>query len=86
MYIMRESFNAVGMSPFADVDGLGGSAEGFALFATQLVYNNNSTLESQFWAQSTTTDGVYSLMWNPTATVETDSFPVVLKATENVSN
>ena len=57
---------------------------GFALFATQLVYNNNTQLEAQFWAAPTDTDGIYSLVWlTDGATPATDSFPVVVKGTEN---
>lgn len=58
---------------------------GFGLFATQLVYNNDSNLESQFWAQATATDGIYALMWNTVGDLQDDSFPVTVKAVENVS-
>lgn len=83
MYIMNEDFNTVGVSPIADIAYRNGSVSGFAMFALQLVYNNNSTLESQFWAQSTDTDGVYSLMWNTEGELQNNSFPVILKSTSD---
>ena len=30
----------------------------------KLVYNIDSQLEAQFWAESTGTSGIYSLVWN----------------------
>lgn len=86
MYLVRDSFSAVGVSPMADMSAHNGSPDGFGLFGTQVVYNDDTTLESQFWAQSTSTDGVYALMWNSPGTSQTGSFPVVLKATENTSS
>lgn len=83
MYIMNEDFNAVGVSPIANIAYRNGSVSGFAMFASQLVYNNNSTLESQFWAQSTDTDDVYALMWNTEGELQNNSFPVTLKATSD---
>lgn len=80
---MNQDFNAVGVSPTANVAYRNGSVSGFAMFASQLVYNNNSTLESQFWAQSTSTDDVYALMWNTEGELQNNSFPVILKATSD---
>lgn len=83
MYIMNQDFNAVGVSPIANIAYRNGSVSGFAMFASQLVYNNNSTLESQFWAQSTSTDDVYALMWNTEGELQNNSFPVTLKSTSD---
>lgn len=80
---MHEDFDAVGVAEFAATSEINGTVSGFALFATQLVYNNNFELELQFWAQSTDTDGIYALMWNSDGDLQDDSFPVTLKASEN---
>lgn len=85
MYIMQQDFDAVGVSPIANIANVNGSVSGFAMFASQLVYNNNSTLESQFWAQSTDTDDVYALMWNTEGELQNNSFPVTIKATSDSS-
>ena len=80
LYIMHaDPFNSVGVSPMATISEMNGTVTGFGLFATQLVYNDNSNLESQFWAQSTSTDGIYSLRWNAEGLMHDDSFPVLLK-------
>ncbi|KAH8790378.1 hypothetical protein F5882DRAFT_460885 [Hyaloscypha sp. PMI_1271] len=52
---------------------------GFSLFGEQVVFVNGSTYESQFWASSTDTDGVYALYWNSDGIEESGSVPVVLK-------
>lgn len=82
---MREDFDAVGVSTIAHAGSINGSVSGFAMFASQLVYNDNSTLESQFWAQSTSTADVYALMWNTEGELQNNSFPVTIKATSDSS-
>ncbi|KAN0099925.1 hypothetical protein V8E51_013700 [Hyaloscypha variabilis] len=52
---------------------------GFSLFGEQVVFVNGSTYESQFWASSTDTDGVWALYWNSDGIEEGSSVPVVLK-------
>ncbi|KAL2272219.1 hypothetical protein FJTKL_07200 [Diaporthe vaccinii] len=80
LYIMHQDpFNSVGVSEVATISQMNGTVTGFGLFATQLVYNDNSNLESQFWAQSTSTDGIYSLKWNADGGMQDNSFPVLLK-------
>ncbi|KAJ4408883.1 hypothetical protein N0V82_009613 [Gnomoniopsis sp. IMI 355080] len=83
LYILPEAFNAVGVRDDAGVSEINGTTTGFGLFATQLVYNNDSSLESQFWAQSTATEGIYALMWNTAGKLQDDSFPVTVKASED---
>lgn len=57
---------------------------GFALFATQLVYNNNTSLEAQFWACPTDDDDVHAIVWIPDGESATSgSFPLVIKASED---
>ncbi|KAJ5241676.1 uncharacterized protein N7469_000003 [Penicillium citrinum] len=85
MYIKPEQGNAVGILPQTRVAYLNGTVSGFALFATQLVYNNNTLLEAQFWAKSTNTTGVYSLMWTLDDSEPNGDFPVVVKASEDSS-
>lgn len=83
MYIKPEQGNAVGILPQTRVAYFNGTVSGFALFATQLVYNNNTLLEAQFWAKSTNTSGVYGLMWTLDDSEPNGDFPVVVKASED---
>lgn len=43
------------------------------------MYVNGSDYESQFWASSTATDGVWALFWDSDGIEESESVPVVLK-------
>ncbi|GAD97602.1 hypothetical protein ANI_1_296044 [Paecilomyces variotii No. 5] len=84
LYIRPENNYAVGVLPMTRVANFNGTVSGFALFATQLVYNNNTELQAQFWARPTNTTGIYSLCWIVEQDqVENDSFPVVIKGVEN---
>ncbi|CEJ61598.1 hypothetical protein PMG11_10128 [Penicillium brasilianum] len=82
MYIMPENDYPVGVLPMTRIAYLNGTVSGFALFASQLVYNNNTFLEAQFWAKSTNFTGVYGLTWTLDDTAPSGDFPVVVKATE----
>jgi hypothetical protein len=57
----------------------GAVTSGFALFGGQVVFIDDSVYEAQFWAQTTDTDGVWSLKWNSDGSSQTDSTPVVIK-------
>ncbi|KAJ5110490.1 hypothetical protein N7532_001025 [Penicillium argentinense] len=80
MYIKPEQNYAVGILLQTRVAYLNGTVSGFALFATQLVYNNNTLLEAQFWAKKTNTTGVYGLTWTLDDSEPNGDFPVVVKA------
>ncbi|ORY63279.1 uncharacterized protein BCR38DRAFT_394118 [Pseudomassariella vexata] len=82
MFIKPEDSNAVGVMNMTRIAYNNTSVTGFALFATQLVYNNNSQLEAQFWAELTDVDGIYALVWNSDGDVTDGSFPVVVKGVE----
>jgi len=45
--------------------------------------SNLSLGHAQFWANSTTADGVYGLTWNPDGETPIGEFPVVVKASES---
>ncbi|EKG20458.1 Glycoside hydrolase family 12 [Macrophomina phaseolina MS6] len=84
LYLRPESSNAVGLLPMTYITRINGTVSGFALFATQLVYNNNTYLEAQFWAEPTKTSGVYSLVWNSDGMAAVaESYPVVIKGVES---
>ncbi|KAJ5116921.1 hypothetical protein N7456_001269 [Penicillium angulare] len=83
MYIMDKEDYAVGILPQTRAAYINGTVSGFALFATQLVYNNNTLLEAQFWAKATDYDGIYSLMWTLDDDEPNGDFPVVVKASED---
>lgn len=83
LYLTPGGFQAVGVREEAVASSSNESTTGFGLFGTQVVYNNDSYIESQFWAQSTATDGIYALMWNTVGDLEDKSFPVTVKAAEN---
>ncbi|KAJ5910628.1 hypothetical protein N7504_005271 [Penicillium tannophilum] len=83
MYIMDQDDYAVGLLPKAQAAYINGTVSGFALFASQLVYNNNTLLEAQFWAKETDVDGVYGLTWSVSDDSPNGDFPVVVKAAED---
>ncbi|KAJ5640191.1 uncharacterized protein N7484_008053 [Penicillium longicatenatum] len=62
---------------------INGTVSGSALFASQLVYNNNTLLEAQFWARETDVDSVYGLTWTLDDSSPNGEFPVVVKASED---
>ncbi|KAJ5152635.1 uncharacterized protein N7482_009113 [Penicillium canariense] len=83
MYIMSEHDYAVGVLPLTRAAYVNGTVSGFALFASQLVFNNNTLLQAQFWAKSTSSSGVYGLTWTVDDSTPSGDFPVVVKATED---
>jgi hypothetical protein len=79
LYI-QPSDNAIVVAPLPTIEAINGTVTGFALFATQLVYNNATYLESQFWARQTNFTNVFGVTWvaenvNPGS----GWFPVVIK-------
>lgn len=80
MYIMDQEDYSVGILPETRAAYINGSVSGFALFATQLVYNNNSLLQAQFWASETDYEDVYGLTWTLDDSEPNGEFPVVVKA------
>lgn len=83
MYIMDREDYAVGVLPITRLAYVNGTVSGFALFASQLVFNNNSLLEAQFWAKKTGVEGVYGLTWTADDSTPNGAFPVVVKASED---
>lgn len=83
LFIKSEDNDCVGVLPIARVSRINGTVSGFALFASQLVYNNDTQLEAQFWEQGTDTNGTYALTWNSGGDIQNGSFPVVVKASGN---
>ncbi|KXH40780.1 hypothetical protein CSIM01_08508 [Colletotrichum simmondsii] len=75
--------NAMGLTQTPQAVTVNQTTHGWALFATQLVYNNNSQLEAQFWAKPSEWEDTYLLFWNADDLVSTGSFPVVVKGVEN---
>lgn len=56
-----------------------GIITGFARFAWQLVYKNNTLLDSKFWAEPTDTDGIYALVWNSGGDTTDGGYDVVVE-------
>ncbi|GAM34490.1 hypothetical protein TCE0_015r02103 [Talaromyces pinophilus] len=52
---------------------------GFMTYGAYIMYLDNSTMLSEFWAQATNTTGVWALKWNEDGLSRTDSVPVSLK-------
>ncbi|KAK0116913.1 hypothetical protein ONS96_012759 [Cadophora gregata f. sp. sojae] len=86
MYIVPTSgsFSQVGYSS----DGYlpdGAVNVGFSLFGTSVAYSaSESDLELMFWAENSTTDGVYGLYWDAsaeTSAIPDGALPVVVKTT-----
>jgi hypothetical protein len=83
MYFLEDEDYAIGVLPEPRVAYVNFTVTGFALFASQLVYNNNTLLQAQFWAKATDDESVYGLVW-VTDDGEPDAhFPVVVKASES---
>ncbi|KAJ6076120.1 hypothetical protein N7499_008101 [Penicillium canescens] len=78
-----EKNNTMGVLPITRIAYVNRTVTGFALFASQLVYNSNTELEVQFWPKSTDTAGVYGLIWTPDGETPTGDFPVVVKTSED---
>ena len=54
----------------------------FILFGKALYYKSSSgTIESQFYAAPTDTDGTYTVLWNTDNSVQENSTPIILKNT-----
>jgi hypothetical protein len=83
--LLPEKNYAVGVLPLTQIPKVEGVVSGFALFATQLVYNNNTMLEAQFWASpgNKSDSDAYTLVWSQGQSTEAGSFPVVIKGVEN---
>jgi hypothetical protein len=77
-YIVDNGFSSVGfLSSNSTVSNA--TTTGFTLFGGQVVFQSATALEAQFWAQTTSEDGVWALMWNEPGTNQENSTPVVLK-------
>lgn len=57
----------------------GAAMKGFFKFGSQIMFYNNGSYESKFWAQSTKVDGLYTLNWNSNNVDKEDSVPVTIK-------
>ncbi|KAL4755144.1 hypothetical protein BDW72DRAFT_164201 [Aspergillus terricola var. indicus] len=84
MYFLEDEDYAVGVLPLPRLANVKGTVTGFALFASQLVYNNDTLLQAQFWASSTDVDDVYGLTWTLDDGSPNGDFPVVVKASEDL--
>jgi hypothetical protein len=82
MYFLEDEDYAVGILPEPSVAYVNGTVTGFALFASQLVYNNNTLLQAQFWAKATDDESIYGLVWVTDDGEQDADFPVVVKASE----
>lgn len=79
LVIRSDQNNAVGVLPTTADANNDGTITGFARFAWQLVYNNNTLLDSKFWAEPTGTDGIYSLVWSSGEDLQDGSYAVVVE-------
>jgi hypothetical protein len=58
----------------------GAATVGFSMFGGQVVFiDSDGNYLSQFWAQETHTDGVWSLVWNSAGSSQSNSVPVTVK-------
>ncbi|ORY63849.1 uncharacterized protein BCR38DRAFT_474443 [Pseudomassariella vexata] len=62
----------------------GGQTAGFIKWGSDVMVKNGSTYTSQFWAQSTSDEGIWSLMWNSDGSSQDNAIPVLLKTTAPV--
>ncbi|KAH8895523.1 hypothetical protein GQ53DRAFT_792608 [Thozetella sp. PMI_491] len=59
----------------------GAEVLGFATYGTFVMFLSGSNYLSQFWAQTSDTDGVWTLKWNQDGSSQDDSVAVTLKLT-----
>lgn len=52
---------------------------GFMKYGAYVMYLDDDTMLSEFWAQETNTTGLWALKWNVDGSSQTDSVPVALK-------
>lgn len=52
---------------------------GFLIYGSSVMFSTGSTYLSQFWAQNSSTPGVWALVWNTDGTAQDGSVPVLLK-------
>ncbi|KAL4934677.1 uncharacterized protein BDV17DRAFT_286360 [Aspergillus undulatus] len=83
MYILDQENYAVGVLPITRLAYVNGTVSGFALFASQLVFNNDTLLQAQFWGRRTGVESVYGLVWTVDDGAPAGEFPVVVKASED---
>ncbi|CZR69398.1 uncharacterized protein PAC_19298 [Phialocephala subalpina] len=85
MYIVPTSgsFTQVGFASSNSTLPTGAVTTGFSFFGTNVAYAASSVdYELQFWANATTTDGIYALYWNAASTdVPSGAFSVTVKTT-----
>lgn len=77
--IRSDQDNAVGVLPITGDSDVDDTVTGFARFAWQLVYNNNTLLDSKFWAEATKTDGIYAVVWSSGEGLQDGSYDVVVE-------
>lgn len=73
------AFDPAGFQRHNETAPTGASMKGFFKFGSQIMWANNGSYESKFWAQSTDVDGLYKLVWNSNNVDKTDSVPVTVK-------
>lgn len=73
------SFAPAGFMRHNESAPTGASMKGFFKYGTQIMWSNDGTYESKFWAQTTSVEGLYKLAWNSNNINKEDSVPVTIK-------
>jgi hypothetical protein len=86
-----DSFEQAGFVSDTSSAPTGATTTGFVTYGPYvMVIEDNTkgqeTYVSEFWATSSGTDGLWTLMWNEAGTAQDDSVPVTLKTTAPVTS
>ncbi|KAJ9156042.1 hypothetical protein NKR23_g1013 [Pleurostoma richardsiae] len=87
-YIITES-GAFEPAGFVDTNSTlpsGAATTGFITYGPYVMYLSGNTYVSEFWAKTTNTTGLWTLMWNQDGTDEADSEPITLKTTAPITD
>lgn len=79
------AFDSVGFKRPNETAPTGAMMKGFFKYGTQIMWSNDGTYESKFWAQTTDVEGLYKLVWNSDNVDKTDSVPVTIKTASSTS-
>lgn len=77
--ITDSAFDPAGFHRANDTAPTGASMKGFFRYGSQIMHANDGTYESKFWAQETSVDGLYKLIWNVNNVDKDDAIPVTIK-------
>lgn len=77
--ITADAFEQAGFVDSSATAPSGAVTTGFALYGSDIMYIDGNEYLSQFWAEPTSSDDLYELIWNAGGESSDDAVPVNLK-------